>query len=163
MSKNYELLTQEASEEEFENMAHQVSEKDKETERKAFKIKRLEEARPTRFGFGSSSPKELDEADIASKGLWEDVVTEENYDDLLKEENAIMDAHEHAMWSQAADLFGDPLKFLGNPFDRAEELQKELIECTRQAEELVADLDIEIGEVQEVETVAATADSTESN
>lgn len=162
MSKDYELLTQEAMEEEFENMAHQTTEKEKSDRVQAMKFRRVEESRPTKLSFGRSSPYDPAEISIEDKGGFEELVTNDNYDDKLKEQEEILNANEHMMWSMAADLFGDPLKFVGNPFDRAKELQKELIECTRQAEELLADQNLVVEEeVEVVETVKSTTSDNE--
>jgi len=157
MAKTYEQLTQDAQEEDFENMAEQITEQDRELVRKAAKIKKLDEVRPQKFisSILSELSREELEGKLEARGDVEYIVTEGNIDEMLKAEKELVDENEHDMWSTAAEDFGDPLKFIGNPFDRSKELQKELVVCMKQAEEIMKDYESEVIRVEEAISITS--------
>jgi len=132
MSKSYEQLAKEASEEEFENLAAQLSEDSKELVRKHNKTKRLGETR--RYNFHTQLPTSSKK--LSDRGELQYIITDSIYDEAYQAQEEILNVFEHSMWAKAATDFGNKFTFIGNPFERAISAQREILKCVTEAQEL---------------------------
>lgn len=109
--------------------------------------------RPAKIAYGAKVPKEISAKDIESKGEFVSLGTVE---EIAKKEDKQESAEIRYMWTSASEKLGDPIKFVGSPFEKAKKekaSEEEAKEWLEQALEILEQLNLDQDYAKESEEV----------